>query len=39
MWKDRWLLVVFCVLALFSCKEDKWAQQLLESIEQTWQEC
>ena len=39
MGKGRWLLVVFCVLSLFSCKEDKGAQQLLESIEQTWQEC
>ena len=39
MGKGRWLFVVFCVLSLFSCKEDKGAQQLLESIEQTWQEC
>lgn len=39
MRKKDLLFVVFCVLTLLSCGKDREAQQLVNSIEQTWQLC
>lgn len=39
MGKGRLIFIVFCMLPLLSCNENKQEQQLLDSIEQAWQQC